>query len=73
MTTEAVSVRAISLELLLSILKEGEYSHLELSAALEKYHTPLTNPLSCENPFLAVSRTASLQAADGGTESIYFN
>ncbi len=28
MTTEAVSVRAISLELLLSILKEGEYSHL---------------------------------------------
>ncbi len=37
MTTEAVSVRAISLELLLSILKEGEYSHLALSAALEKY------------------------------------
>lgn len=37
MTTDSPNIRALVLELLLAVLKDGEYSHIVRSAVLEKY------------------------------------
>lgn len=37
MTTDAPNIRALALELLLAVIKDGEYSHIVRTAVLEKY------------------------------------